>query len=186
MKTCGCLRDDVPGRPAEDRVGVDPGDDQRDDHEQDELLEEAEEPEGEERDRGQLGEVREHFEVAERRPARASTPSATRERQQSPRACASGSTSRSNEKTAGIRTSAEEGDVPPGRQRGQRVDRVVPGGQAGRERDERERREATLVRRQLRPPGAEHLEGVPERGLRGLLVERGVDVGDDERLAPSA
>ena len=38
------------------------------------------------------------------------------------------------------------------------------------------------VGRQLRPPGAERLEGVPEARLRGLLVERGVDVRDDERL----
>ena len=59
------LRDDVPGRAAEDGVGVDPRDDQRDDHEQDELLEELQEPEGEERDRGELREVREHLEVAD-------------------------------------------------------------------------------------------------------------------------
>ena len=38
------------------------------------------------------------------------------------------------------------------------------------------------VRRLLRPPGAERLEGVPERGLRRGLVERLVDVGGDERL----
>ena len=38
------------------------------------------------------------------------------------------------------------------------------------------------VRRCLAPPLAEHLEGVPERRLRRLLVERLVDVGRDERL----
>src|SRR4249920_823638 len=40
---------------------------------------------------------------------------------------------------------------------------------------------AHSIRRLLRPPGAERLEGVPERGLRGLLVERLVDVGRHER-----
>src|SRR5204863_8577528 len=38
------------------------------------------------------------------------------------------------------------------------------------------------VRRCLAPPLAEHLEGVPERRLRRLLVERLVDVGRDEPL----
>ena len=45
-----------------------------------------------------------------------------------------------------------------------------------------ERRERALVRRQRGPPGPDRLEGVPEARLRGLLVERGVDVGRDERL----
>ena len=39
-----------------------------------------------------------------------------------------------------------------------------------------------LVRRQLGPPRADGLEGVPERGLQRLLVERRVDVGADERV----
>src|SRR5437764_3310946 len=39
-----------------------------------------------------------------------------------------------------------------------------------------------LVRGCLTPPLAEHLEGVPERRLRRLLVERLVDVGRDEPL----
>ena len=39
-----------------------------------------------------------------------------------------------------------------------------------------------LVRRQLRPPRAERLERVPELRLLLLLVERGVDVGHDERV----
>src|SRR5712692_6981355 len=43
-------------------------------------------------------------------------------------------------------------------------------------------RPGALVRRELRPPGTELLEGVPKRCLGRLLVERGVDVGDDERL----
>src|SRR6476659_8117391 len=41
---------------------------------------------------------------------------------------------------------------------------------------------AGLVGRSLAPPLAEHLEGVPERRLRRLLVERLVDVGRDEPL----
>src|SRR5947208_17160637 len=39
-----------------------------------------------------------------------------------------------------------------------------------------------LVRGRLAPPLAEHLEGVPERRLRRLLVERLVDVRRDEPL----
>src|SRR5262245_3708708 len=38
------------------------------------------------------------------------------------------------------------------------------------------------VRGRLAPPLAEHLEGVPERGLRRLLVARLVDVRRDEPL----
>src|SRR6266550_396115 len=37
-----------------------------------------------------------------------------------------------------------------------------------------------LIRRQLRPPRAERFEGVPKLSLLFLLVERRVDVGDDE------
>src|SRR2546425_7265731 len=39
-----------------------------------------------------------------------------------------------------------------------------------------------LVRRKLRPPGTERLEGAPEARLLGLLVERRVDVRADEPL----
>src|SRR6188472_1985134 len=38
------------------------------------------------------------------------------------------------------------------------------------------------VRRQLGPPGPQRLERPPETRLRSLLVERIVDVRDDERL----
>src|SRR5690348_9630580 len=50
-----------------------------------------------------------------------------------------------------------------------------------RRRGRRTRRRGS-VRRRLAPPLAEHLEGVPERRLRRLLVERLVDVGRDEAL----
>src|SRR5690348_2543325 len=50
-----------------------------------------------------------------------------------------------------------------------------------RRRGRRTRRRGS-VRRRLAPPLAEHLEGVPERRLRRLLVERLVDVGRDEPL----
>src|SRR3954466_445271 len=52
-------------------------------------------------------------------------------------------------------------------------------------RPRRSRRRAprrALVGRQSGPPGADGLEGVPKGGLRGLLVEGGVDVGAHERL----
>jgi hypothetical protein len=38
------------------------------------------------------------------------------------------------------------------------------------------------IRRQLRPPRADFLEGIPELGLLLLLVERRIDVGHDERV----
>src|SRR5262249_26275275 len=41
---------------------------------------------------------------------------------------------------------------------------------------------AGLIRRQLGPPGPEQLERVPESCLRRLVVERRIDVRDDERL----
>ena len=171
------------GRAAEDRVRVDARDDQRDDHEQHELLEEAEEPEREERDRAELREV---ARATSRSPSSASTASTRepgRERQQAPRAVASGST---------IQSKSEDAPASA-RARGARRPTRARCRERGRPRSTtRRRRRASaasasaprprLVRRQLCPPGAERLEGVPERGLRRLLVERGVDVGDDERL----
>src|SRR5262249_61630324 len=59
----------------------------------------------------------------------------------------------------------------PPRRRGRRTTR--PGGAAEPPRS---------VRGRLAPPLAERLEGVPERRLRRLLVERLVDVGRDEPL----
>src|SRR5690348_3741460 len=51
-----------------------------------------------------------------------------------------------------------------------------------RARRTRESAAGGLVRGSLAPPLAERLEGVPERRLCGLLVERFVDVGRDEPL----
>ena len=70
----------------------------------------------------------------------------------------------------------EQRDVPPRRERRDRVDRVVVRRQGPRRARRTRGRAGGSVRGQLCPPGAEHLEGVPERGLRRLLVERGVDV----------
>src|SRR5437763_8664637 len=46
----------------------------------------------------------------------------------------------------------------------------------------RTRERAASVRRKLGPPGAELLERVPKACLGGLLVERCVDVGNEQRL----
>src|SRR5205807_5935710 len=60
--------------------------------------------------------------------------------------------------------------------------RVRPLAWRSRPRDWTASLAAALVRRQLGPPLAEWLEGIPKLGLGGSLVEGRVDVRDDERL----
>ena len=148
---------------------------------QHEVLEEPEEPEREERDRRRASPT---FAITSRSPSSASTattasPAASGSR---PRADASGSTIQSKRKTPGISTSARRATSHQRERPRNLVGREVPRGAGGEPAGERERCAAGSVRGQLCPPGAERLERVPERGLGRGLVERGVDVGDDERL----
>ena len=175
VKTCSwcatiCLR-----RPAPDRVGVDPRDDARDQDDPGQLLEVAEEPPAEARRRAEPREVREHVGVGVRsarprarrtraRPAAATRYVAQRQRQQHEARTSPASA------TSAIHATSHQTPVAPELGR----DLVV-----GEERRDRAR---ALVGRQCGPPGPDRLEGVPKGGLRGRLVERGVDVGDGERL----
>ena len=171
---------DLPGRAEEDRPDVDPGNDRRDQRRPRDVLEKRQEPKAEQDEREELRQVEEDVEVGEpitkREPAQRRWPAtvgAERDGQQKP----------DQPEPRRDEDQRDEEDVRPvgrpstgGRRRrctqrsppsGPRV--RVPGG--GR-----------LVGRQFLPPGAERLEGVPERRLCRRLVERGVDVRDDERL----
>ena len=128
------------------------------------------------RDRRELGEVRED---RQRRAAEKTTSRATSTPTRRRRSCARplprpAARARPGEHRRHQRRSATISDARPDRAATSEVRRdLVP-------RDER--RDERSVRRQLGPPGADGLEGVPKACLRRLLVEREVDVGDDERL----
>ena len=99
------VRDDLLGRPAPDRVRVDPRDHDRDEHDPRELLEVAKEPPAEEGGGGEAGEVRRDVRAERRQHCRQHGEGQT-DRQQPCRICRSGSASSTSANVAGISTQA--------------------------------------------------------------------------------
>ena len=160
----GVVVGDRPGRAAPDRVGVDPGDHERDrDHRGRAPRTGREEQPAERRQRGELGEVRR----ARRARAAPNTSAAAirqrrRSRAEAAAARAAASASQVSAKKAGIRTTATSDDVLPQREPVQVRCRLEP---------RRRARRRASVRRQRGPPGADWLERVPKACLRRLVVE---------------
>ena len=173
-------RDDVARRPTPDRPRVDPRDDEGDQDDPRERLEDLHEQVADHRQRqqlrdveeraeaGEVGDQREHGETRGERERDADLG----EREREPR---HGEGEREDDER-------EHEHVGPEAEVGQHPGAGVPGDEQRDERPRAPRPVSGSVRRQLRPPRSQCLEGVPERRLRGLVVERGVDVRRHDRL----
>ena len=165
-KMPGLLLDDVLGRARRDRPDVHPGHEHRDERDPPQLLEERQEPEADERVAGELRDVRRG---ARRRASERTSASGARNRGGDSEERAPSSSEREREpdrggERRGRRATAVEDDVEARREPGQlppRPRRTRRGRRATRRRALPTRR-AAQIRRLLRPPGAERLEGVPE------------------------
>ena len=161
------------------------GIEQRDERDPPELLEQREEPEADEDEARELGGVRDDAHPGEVED----DPSDARERRdrEQPVACprASGSASQTVAVKAGKDEEARDRDrgrLPRARAGWPRPRRTRRGRRRAPRARVRAGARASVSTAAAPPTRAERLEGVPERRLRRLVVERLVDVGRHERL----